>query len=231
MLKLLDFRQVYRSFLVRTSICALLLFIVSSAAIPDTVEGSWTAEGFGGSSYSFPTPLLIRQPGYPDIDITARYETKPFEADPYYAWRIGNWQGNKAWELEFVHQKLYLENKPAEVQQFQITYGYGQLTLNRAWKVNGFIYRVGMGVLITNPSTIVRGMEESHVGGIFNQGYYISGPTAQVAAGKRFYLMKDLFFAMEGKLTVSYARIDISGGYAQVPNAAVHWLFGLGYDF
>jgi hypothetical protein len=209
----------------------ILLFILSSPAIPAWAEGPWSVEVFGGSSYSFPTPLRIRQYGYPDIDITARYETKPFEKDPYYAWRIGYWQGNKAWELELVHQKLYLENKPAEVQEFQITYGYSLLTINRAWESEGLIYRLGMGVVITNPSTIVRGQEDSHEGGLFDQGYYVSGPTIQAAADKRFYLAKDLFFSVEGKLTASYARITISGGYAQVPNAAVHWLFGLGYDF
>jgi len=209
----------------------ILLFILSSTAIPARAEGPWTVEAFGGSSYSFPTPLRIRQYGYPDIDITARYETKPFEKDPYYAWRIGNWKGNKAWELELVHQKLYLENKPAEVQEFQITYGYSLLTINRAWKSDGLIYRLGMGVVITNPSTIVRGREDSHEGGFLDQGYYVSGPTIQAAAEKKFYLAKDLFFALEGKLTASYARITINGGYAQVPNAAVHWLLGLGYDF
>ncbi len=172
-----------------------MLFIAWSAAISAHAEGPWTVEGFGGSSYSFPTPLRIRQFGYEDIDITARYETKPFEKDPYYAWRVGKWNHDKAWEIEFVHQKLYLENKPAEVQQFQITYGYGLLTLNRAWEGHGLIYRVGLGIVITNPATTVRGKEKPRGGGIFNMGYFISGPTIQAAIGKRFYFQKDLFFA------------------------------------
>jgi len=215
----------------RKWIAVPIIYIMCCAVIPAHAEGPWTAEIFGGSSYSFPTPLRIRQAGYEDIDITARYETKPFQKDPYYAWRIGKWNGDNAWELDFVHQKLYLENKPAEVQEFKITYGYSLLTLNRAWKRHGLIYRFGLGIVITNSETIVRGMEKTREGGILNNGYYISGPTAQGAIGKRFYLGKDLFLALEGKLTASYARIDINGGYAQVPNAAVHWLFGLGYDF
>jgi len=215
----------------KTVTVVLLFMILSSAAVPARAEVTWTAELFGGSSYSFPTPLRIRQYGYPDIDITARYETKPFEKDYYYAWRIGRWKDDKAWELELIHQKLYLENKPAEVQEFQITYGYSLLTINRAWKTDGFIWRLGGGVVIANPSTIVRGREDSHEGGFLGQGYYVSGPTAQVAVEKKLYLAKNLFFAMEGVLTASYAQININGGYAQVPNAAVHWLFGLGYDF
>ena len=217
--------------ILRLSISSVIFFILVVAAVPAHAEGPWSVEIFGGSSYSFPTPLRIRQAGYEDIDITARYETKPFEKDPYYAWRVGKWNGDKAWELDFVHQKLYLVNKPAEVQQFQITYGYSLLTVNRAWNKHGLIYRVGLGIVITNPATTVRGKQEPREGGFFNLGYFISGPTIQGAIGKRFYLGKDLFLALEGKLTASYARIDINGGYAQVPNAAVHWLFGLGYDF
>jgi len=209
----------------------ILLVVMMSAASSVHAEEMWTAEAFGGSSYSFPTPLRIRQPGYEDIDITARYETKPFEKDPYYAWRIGKWQDGSAWEFEQVHQKLYLTNKPAEVQQFQITYGYSLFTLNRAWKSGGFIYRLGAGVVVTNTFSTVRGEKYEQTGGLFDTGNYLSGATIQGAVGKRIYLTKNLFLALEGKLTASYARVNIANGYAQVPNAAVHWLFGLGYDF
>ncbi|HUI45918.1 MAG TPA: hypothetical protein VL122_08075 [Nitrospirota bacterium] len=208
-----------------------LLIVIIAAASPVYAEGTWTAEIFGGSSYSFPTPLRIRQPGYEDIDITARYETKPFERDPYYAWRIGKWQDGSAWEFEHVHQKLYLTNKPAEVQQFQITYGYSLFTLNRAWKYGGFIYRFGAGVVVTSSFSVVRGEKYEQSGGLFDTGYFLSGATIQGAVGRRIYLTENLFLALEGKLTASYARVDIANGYAQVPNAAVHWLFGLGYDF
>lgn len=209
----------------------ILLIVIISASSPVHAEEMWTAEIFGGSSYSFPTPLRIRQPGYEDIDITARYETKPFENDPYYAWRIGKWHDDSAWEFEQVHQKLYLTNKPAEVQQFQITYGYSLFTLNRAWKSGGFIYRLGAGVVVTSSFSIVRGESYEQSGGLFDTGYHLSGATMQGAVGRRIYLAENLFLALEGKLTASYARVDIANGYAQVPNAAVHWLFGLGYDF
>jgi hypothetical protein len=213
------------------AIRVILLFVIISTVSPVQADGVWTADIFGGSSYSFPTPLRIHQSGYDDIDITARYETKPFTSAPYYAWRIGKWQDGSAWEFEHVHQKLYLTNKPAEVQEFQITFGYSLFTLNRAWKYGDYIYRFGAGVVVTSPFSVVRGERYEQKGGLFDTGYHLSGATLQGAIGRRIYLAENLFIACEGKLTASYARVNIADGYAEVPNAAIHWLFGMGYDF
>jgi hypothetical protein len=54
-----------------------------------------------GSAYNVPTPLTVRQNGYPDIRMTARYDTKPFGPfAPYYSWRLNVWNGDRAWEVQ-----------------------------------------------------------------------------------------------------------------------------------
>jgi len=93
----------------------VLLFIV----ISEEAEAAWTFEFFGGSVYNFTTPLIIRQSGYDNIKINARYKTKPFELPIYYMLRIARWKENGAWEFEFIHQKLYLENKRPKSIVFQ----------------------------------------------------------------------------------------------------------------
>jgi hypothetical protein len=210
----------------------LLLILISllSWGISEKTEATWTFELFGGSVYSFRTPLIIRQSGYDNIRLNARYETKTFKPPLYYDLRIARWKDSHAWELEFIHQKLYLRNRPPEVQNFSITHGYNLFTLNRAWMHRGFIFHLGAGIVITHPETTVRGMRHSEGGGLFNEGYYISGPTILLAIERRFYLRKELFATVEGKITGSYTRIPIQDGGADVTNLTVHGLLGLGYN-
>ncbi|MFA6147035.1 MAG: hypothetical protein WC899_02370 [bacterium] len=207
-------------------ILALLFLSIPSHAL---AVDQWSLQVFGGAPLNFNLPLTIHQSGHQDLKITGNYESRAFEVPWYYAWRVGAWNGNKAWELELVHNKLYLENKPPEVQEFSISHGYNLLTVNRAWKEKGFIFRGGLGVVITHPETTVRGLSHSQEGGI-SGGYYLSGPTIQGAVEKRFHLWRWLIASLEGKLTASYARIPVEGGHADVPDVAVHGLFGLGLD-
>jgi hypothetical protein len=101
--------------------------------------------------------------------------------------------------------------------------------VNRAWEERGFIYRAGFGVVITHPETTIRGLSHPQDGGIYD-GYYLSGPTVQGAVEKRFHIWRWLIASLEAKLTASYARIPIEGGHADVPDVAVHGLFGLGVE-
>jgi hypothetical protein len=212
--------------------CLLLVLLVSLAsAVPaQSQETRWSFEGFLGSAYNFPSPLWINQLDQDEVYVWARYDTRPLFDSPYYAWRISRWKETRAWEFELVHHKIYLSNEPDEVDDFNVSHGYNLLTLNRAWDYSRFILRFGTGLVISHPETEIRGRKFSQDQGLFGKGFYISGPTIQFAAGKRFYLWRKLFFALEAKITASYALIPIEGGTAHVPNAALHGLFGIGFD-
>ncbi len=208
-----------------------LVLIISIVAFSEVTGTAWTIELFGGVVHNFTTPLTIRQSGYEDIKLNARYETKPFEFPLYYDLRLAKWKENSAWELEFIHQKLYLRNRPPEVQRFSITHGYNLLHINRCWRHRGFILHLGAGVVIAHPETTVRGRRHSEGEGLFNEGYYISGPSIQVAVERRCHLGKNLFITVEGKLTGSYSHIPIQDGVADITNVTIQGLLGLGYDF
>lgn len=213
-----------------TALIAVVALIPLAAARGQ--EAGWSFELYGGSAYSAPTPLTIRQAGEPEIRLTARYATKPWTGSPYYAYRIGRWSRSGAWEVELVHHKVYLENPPAEVQQLEISHGYNLISVNRAVRHRGLILRVGAGAVVAWPHATVRGKTLPARGrGLFGRGYYLVGPTAQLAVGKRFTVWRKLFLAAEGKLTGSYARIPVQDGRATVPNVAVHGLLGLGFAF
>jgi len=198
--------------------------------VPGTSHAQWVLQFGSGSAYNFTTPLEIRQDGESDINISARYDTKAFSTFAwYYDLRIARWNNNHAWEFETHHHKLHLDNRPDEVQSFVISHGYNLYTLNSAWLLHKFIYRLGLGVVITHPETSIRGKELSDKDGFY--GFYLSGVTAQASLEKRFSVTKKVFVYLETKLTASYATVPVKDGDASVPNAAIHGLFGTGYEF
>ncbi len=207
-------------------ILLLAFFAAPSGAL---AADRWALQLFGGAPYSFNLPLRIHQSGQPDLSVTGNYESRPFETPYYYAARVGAWTADRAWELELVHDKRYLKDKPPEVGEFAISHGFNLLTVNRAWEAKGFIVRTGLGVVITHPETTIRGRTDPQDGGIFD-GYHLSGPTAQGAVEKRFRLGRWLIVSLEAKVTATYAWIPVEGGHADVPDVAVHGLFGLGAE-
>ncbi len=224
----------------------IVLLLICLAASPErTARASDTSgitaqkresvafEVLGGTAFSFPMPLKLKQEGYDDISFTAHYDTKPFNKHPYYAVRLGRWVDGKAWEVEMVHHKIYLNNNPDDVQHFEISHGYNLVTLNRAWDIDSIIYRVGLGIVVAHPESTVRNKKFYEMdGGLKGDGnYYVAGPTAQVAIQKKLHIWESLFVTGEAKLTASYATVPIADGDAVAPNTAFHILLGIGYDF
>lgn len=208
--------------------CAVFVLFL---CVPSPVwSDTFSAQLFGGAAYNLRLPLVIRQDGEDNLRVNADYDTKPFETPMYYSARLGWWSEQSAWELEMIHHKLTLTNKPPEVEHFSITHGFNLLTVNRAWKNPWFIWRLGAGVVITHPESTIRGKTFEQSGGIAD-GYHLSGPTAQIAAEKRFYIYKGFFASVEGKWTLSWVHVPVKDGSADLWNSALHGLIGVGIDF
>jgi hypothetical protein len=197
------------------------------------IQDSLALQIGAGSAYNIPTPLSIYQKGSPTIAIhEARYAENGFNGTPYYSWRAGWWFGDQAIELQQIHHKITLENRPSDIQHFEISHGYNLFTANWAINVKDIlILRVGAGPVVTHPETIIRHKQLPTGAGFLYSGYYLSGATAQFAVEKRFYLWKGLFIPIEAVITASWARIPVERGHADVPSAALHGIAGLGYDF
>jgi len=182
----------------------------------------------GGDAYNIPTWLRIMQVNEDPISVkSARYEDKPFYEAPYYNWRIGYWSGNRGWEVELVHHKLYLTNPPDEVQHFEVSHGYNLITINRAWERDNWVGRVGLGVVLGHPESEIRGQKLDWANS-YPDGFYVGGPTGQLSLSRRIFLGHYVFINLEGKMTASYAALPVANGTAYVPNLALHGLFGLG---
>lgn len=191
----------------------------------------WVVQAATGTARQFHSRLIIEQDGEDDLDFTAHYQTRPFTSGaPYYSLRLGYWKGDSAWELETHHHLVTLVDDPTGVvENFRMTHGYNLNTLNRAWLVEGFIWRIGVGVVITHPESIVRG--KTYNGEGFSEGFDLSGVCGQVSLEKRLPLWGGLFLYLEGRFTAAWAKVPIADGEATVPNYALHGLAGFGFDY
>jgi hypothetical protein len=176
-------------------------------------------------------PLSIKQSGYPDLNFVAKYYSEPFTAPVYWDWRVSRWHNNKSWELEAIHHKLYLQNKPAEVQQFSISHGYNIIFTNRGYSYKGLLMRLGLGFVLSHPETQIRNQNFNQNLGIAELGYYISGTALNFAIGKHFNIGDYFYINSEAKTTFSYANIPIVNGNAVLYNWAFHAVLGLGVNF
>jgi hypothetical protein len=182
-----------------------------------------------GLQYNVPLPLVIRQSGHPDLRLTGRFDTRPFAEVPYYVVKAGMARRPWALELELVHHKLYLVNRPAEVDTFEITHGYNPILFNVLREQWGVAFHVGAGILLAHPQSTVRGARFPETGGIL--GWFVSGPAAQVGVSKQWDFGRHFSAGIEGKLVGAWARVPIVDGSADVPNLSLHALVSAGWRF
>ena len=211
--------------------------IAETQATPKT---GWELAFYLGTSFSKDETLTIKQDGFPDITFDAEFETRPFDSPPYYGIRLGRWNNGHAWEVEHIHQKIYVDDLPPDVQHFEITDGYNLFLFNSAWQLNKYdlITRLGVGPVIAHPQITVRGMSNHQSGGgaipmiwDSDSGYQWAGAAAQLSLEKEFSISQHWLLSLEGKLSHANADIDIEGGSVTVPNTAIHLVAGIKYDF
>lgn len=204
----------------------LLLSLAGSSAAQQTLR----FEVLSGLVYNFPSPLIIHQDGYETIRIKAKYRSEPFDLPPYYDFRLTLWQRDSAaWGLKFTHHKLILDNPGGDIQHFEITHGYNIFSITRLWKRKGFIFNIAGGAVIANPQSNIRHLYFQG-GGLFNNGYYLSGVVGEAAVGKQIRITRDLYLSGEIRFTAAWARVKVNQGHADVPNTAIHFLAGIGYS-
>lgn len=206
-----------------------LFWILLFAAAPVPAQPGWTFQVSAGAVENLETSLEIRQEGFPDLDLDAEYESRPFEGPLYYSLRAGRWGEGAGWELELIHQKIFLTNRPPEVQRFDVSHGYNLVLVNRAWRAGGWIWRLGAGPVVAHPENEVRGRvldsEDTNLPG----GYQLAGPALQVGIERRFELGERWLLGLEAKASAARAEVPVAGGEAEAPNAALHLLVGFGY--
>jgi hypothetical protein len=124
-----------------------------------------------------------------------------------------------------------MQNRPPEVQSFEITHGFNLITANHRWSLLGFHFRAGAGMVLAHPQTQIRSRVFDEHSGIFGLGFFVSGVSAQAGLGWRYRLTPRLDAGTEVKLTAAAAHLPIAGGSVDIANFAVHGLVSLRYRF
>ena len=209
---------------------AILLLILFISPITNA-QSRWSFELHGGQVFNVPMPLTIRQEGFQDIKLWARFDAEPFVLPVYWDWRFSRWEAGKAWEFEVIHHKLYLSNTTPEIQKYNISHGFNMLMFNRVFQKKFVRVRVGAGVILAHPESKIRGKEFGDTGNDMDMGYFISGPVVNFAVSKPFYLGSRFYINAEVKTTFAYSSIKIASGNSDVYNLAFHLNLGPGVVF
>lgn len=184
--------------------------------------------------------MIIKQDNEEDIVLNdVDLETHPFRFPMYYGMRLARWSDkSNAWEVEHLHQKLYIDNPEKlnpNIQQWENSDGFNFFFLNRLWKnKKNIVYRLGLGPVVVHPEITVRNKSNYKQGNqilTYGDGYHIAGAVIQGSIQKLFNLNKKWYLNLEGRLTYSRADVPIAQGSVFVQNRAAHFNFGIGYRF
>ena len=191
-------------------------------------QTSWRADFSLGLPWSVPSTLRISQDGQPDLKIHAAWSAQAFELPLNWMWKIGRWNGGTGWEFETIHHKMVLKNLTDEVHWFGMTHGFNTLTINHAWERGKFNFRIGAGGALVHPESTVRNQVFDEKSGLFNLGYYLTGPLLLTSVARPVRIGKVLRINLEGTLTAGYAAVPVANGNARTIAVAVHLHAGVG---
>lgn len=207
-----------------------LFLFISVLPLLSVAQSTWRIELNGGLPYNFPTPLIIKQDGYTVIRTWARYYSEPFTLPVYWDIKLSRQKGSIAHELELMHHKLHLQNKPDEVQHFGISHGFNLLFFNQCMERKHFALRYGGGIIIAHPESEIRRKKFGDAVDPYDLGYYLTGPIVQLAIGKSLFGKQRFRLHSEAKLLAAYSHTPIAEGKAHVWYAGLHLLFGIQLD-
>lgn len=200
--------------------------------LPHEKRPRWSFDYNFGGVYNFKLPLTIIQEGYPDIYIDkAIYITEPFTGPHYWDWRFTKWFDKFGISFEGIHQKIYLQNKPPEVQRFGISHGYNMCVFSFVKSFRWVNVALGAGSVLMHPESTIRGMVYPEGPGFDIHGYVLRGYVLNAGIAHQIRIWNRFFISTEAKLTFSQANAPIVNGYAKVNNMAFQFIFGGGIDF
>ncbi len=222
----------------------VLRLLVSILLLAAGSAHAWTVEIAFGSSIHAPNTLHVRQAGHPDHLLhDARYYTRGWSdweviSANYYSVRVGRDfpvapRFGVALELELLHDKAYLANPDGVVQHFELTDGINSLFLNLAADYRfaqrfSLVPRVGVGLTITAPASVVRGRSLGNRSHGSDDGFYqLAGLSLQGGLQLRWWFTEHTAFTTEARAVVASSHNRISGGTASALFRGLHLNVGL----
>lgn len=187
---------------------------------------------FSGTAGSAHTPITLYRSDAPDYTQDGHWSTRAFGDSPYWAGRLERWESNDSWGIEMIHHKMYLSNPGGDIIDFSISDGLNMFMIDRGFKYDWGVIRVGAGWAVSHPDmTLVGRSRYWRNSGYNNWGFHPSGPCVQLAFERWFCEFGNYFVTFETKATAAYITVpfsNIPGEYARTSNLALHVDVGLG---
>src|SRR4030095_17038218 len=76
----------------------------------------WAVELLIGDAFNLTSRTHIHNVQVAPAAFGGDYETRGFEGPLHYAGRLTRWDQDRGWELQLLHHKLYLRNRPPAVE-------------------------------------------------------------------------------------------------------------------
>jgi hypothetical protein len=224
-------------FLTRKITPVALLVVAAVAAMCAPADASqkrkshWSVNAYLGGAANFRTTIDIEMNDGEKDSWSTGWETRALESPLYWAARI-NWHRHKeTFELQFIHDKLFMQNQTVLLQAFSMSHGFNIITLNYARKwYRTMTVRAGAGAVLAYPEANVRGETAEGTGSL--NGYEVTGPAGLVGIGSSTALGGPRFsLNVEGQFVGSFIRVPVQGGNVSTSNLSFHLLIGIGYHF
>lgn len=207
--------------------CAYLTLLAAGSSGVRHDPARLGVELLTGAPLNIRMPMEIRQNGEPTVELDATFRSEPFEPPIYWVARIGLEGRRGGFALELMHDKLYLENRPPEIDAFAMSHGLNILTLQRVWTFTFGRVRAGLGAVIAHAENTVRGRRLDQRRGLLDAGYTLAGPGALLGADHRVSLVHGSALVVETRVSLAPLIVPIVGGDARLTHLAAHVLFGL----
>lgn len=221
--------------------CALTFILGTEVA---TAESYRHAIDFQfGSANNLPANLHFKQGTY-EKSLKADYSTRAFGpgAAPYYnlryrnSWETLNWGGLSGfwWSIELLHHKMWLDNRPPEVEEFRMTFGHNLIPFSVGIDIYPWLAAyAGVGPVLVHAVSTINGytIENSPTLWPTAKRYSLVGLGYQVGVELKYPLWKGLFVNGDLRYSSSYSAVPIAGGTARVNQISLHWHGGLGVQW
>lgn len=212
--------------IIRALTCSLSWALVFSQAVASE-EPAWSLEVLIGDAFNFDSRTHIRYDQSAPLDLDGDYETRGLEAPLHYTVRLAHWDQDRAWELQVLHHKLYLRNRPPAVDALSVSHGFNIVTLNRAYALDRWRLRVGLGPVVAHP--------EARIGGTSYDGpYELAGVAGLGGIGTGLAITPNLSIVGEITATFGYIEAHPQGSpdlSFSIRNPAIHAQLGIGFRF
>ena len=179
-------------------------------------------------------PMVVSQQGEQDIRIKkAHFASDPFLSPIFWDWQIQyNKDSLNGFSIESIHHKLFLKNKPPEIERFGISHGYNYIFINRFFSRGNPDLKLnfGLGTVLAHPESTVRGKQFYQHNGLINWGYYFNGWAVNGGMSYQKKLFGRFFAIVHGKCCFSHSKVPIMDGSARLWNLSFMLTFGLKYE-